>query len=359
MMSWRYGERGFALPLTLFIVAMVTIILSAALVETRVDRRIAESAADQMNVVALAQSGLQTYLGTTNFDACSRAIRPHDGDSVRINLPGGYANVVARVVRAPASDTLAPWTYAVRSTGVSILPTQGADPQASRTVAQFAGWNSGWMDGIGTFVAANGLNRDYGGTVTVDGRDQNSCAPNDASLFVAGSLPDVSGSTFHLYGAAPVSGYSSSGAAYATNIDWSATTGSGLQPDYNYVRTWDPSSPVSRVIGDATLGSSGNWTYGWGLLIVTGDLTIIGSNTYWYGVVLVGGRIRFTADNQNFYGAVVSGLNAQLGTSVSQGHIGGTNLVITYSSTYVRLGLRSLTGFGPMSNTLVENWATY
>lgn len=358
MMPPRRGERGFALPLTLFIVAMVTIILSAALVETQVDRRIAESAADQMNVVALAQSGLQTYLGTTNFDACQRAIRPHDGDSVRINLPGGYANVVANVMRAPATDTLAPWTYAIRSTGISIRPTQGADPQASRTVAQFAGWSSGAMNPLAAFVAVTTFKRDPGGTMVLSGQDLGSCPTNVAPLEVSGSAPGIPpGDTLD---GAIVAGGTRTDVVAATEIDWASTIGGGLQPDYDSVQAWDPSAPIMRVIGDATLGSSGAYTYGWGTLIVTGDLTVVGDHTYWYGVVLVGGRINFNASNQYFYGAVISGLNAETGPGTDQ-HFGGSGkyLTIQYNSTYARIALRGVSGFGPMSNTLVENWATY
>jgi hypothetical protein len=358
-MRSRRGEGGFALPLTLFIVAMVTIILSAALVQTQVDRRIAESAADQMNVVALAQSGLETYLGTTNFDGCYRALRPRDGDSVRVNLPGGYANVVAHVVRKPTTDTLAPWTYAVRSTGISIRPTQGADPQASRTVAQFAGWNSGQMDGIAAFVAANGLKRDPGGTGQLTWADQAPTCPTAvAPLRVSGPVPDLTG--YDLQGGSPVGGGKAPDVAKATNIDWAATIGSGLQPDYDYVRTWDPSYPVMRVVGNATLGAPAATTYGWGVLIVTGDLTVEGTFVQWYGVVLVGGKINFTATEQYFDGSVVSGLNAQLSQPVGAGYIGGATYIdIDYDSRYVKLALRSLAGFAPMSNTSVENWATY
>jgi hypothetical protein len=56
---------------------------------------------------------------------------------------------------------------------------------------------------------------------------------------------------------------------------------------------------------------------------------------------------------------VVSGLNAQLGSPVSQGHIGGGYIDMDYDSRYVRLALASLAGFGPMSNTWLENWASY
>jgi hypothetical protein len=147
--------------------------------------------------------------------------------------------------------------------------------------------------------------------------------------------------------------------ANATNIDWAATINGGLVPDYDSVRTWDPSYPVILVRGNATLGSPGDWTYGWGLLIVTGDLTTLGDVTQWYGVVLVGGRISFNANEQYFDGMVISGLNAQLGLSVSAGTIGGNYIDIDYDSYYWRRALLPLAGFGPIANTSIDNWAAY
>jgi type II secretory pathway pseudopilin PulG len=360
------SERGFALPLTLFVVAIMTILLSAALIQVEVDRRLAESATDEVGVASLARNGLMTYLAATNVDSCDRALRPRDGDSVRINLPGGYAEVVARVARRPMGDTLSPWTYAVRSTGQLIDPSMGADPRATRTVAQYANWSSAWIDPLGAFVAANGLNRNpTSGEGQMHGADQNattSCRVQVPLLRVSGSVPDLTG--YDQDGLSPVASGCSTQAcktalANATNIDWASTINGGLVPDYNYVRTWDTSYPVILVQGNATLGSAGTSTYGWGLLIVTGDLTTTGDVTQWYGVVLVGGRIYFNAGDQYFDGMVISGLNAQLGQAVSAGTIGGNYLDIDYDSHYWRRALLPLAGFGLIRNTSIDNWATY
>jgi hypothetical protein len=113
------------------------------------------------------------------------------------------------------------------------------------------------------------------------------------------------------------------------------------------------------VKGNATLGSSGSWTYGWGLLIVTGDLTTLGDVTQWYGVVLVGGRIFFNANEQYFDGVVVSGLNGQLGQAVAAGSIGGNYIDIDYDSYYWRMAMQPLAGFGAIANTYMDNWASY
>ena len=120
-LSRVHRADGFALPLTIFVVTCVTMMLAALTFRVQTDWGTARSSSDEVDALALAQSGLQTYLG-------SAAVRPSDGDSVRLNLHGGYADLVAHVVRKPI-DTLANWMYIVRSTGRLIKPTQGAAPQ--------------------------------------------------------------------------------------------------------------------------------------------------------------------------------------------------------------------------------------
>ena len=98
---------------------------------------------------------------------------------------------------------------------------------------------------------------------------------------------------------------------------------------------------------------------GRGLLIVSGDLTILGSFVQWYGVVLVGGRINFDAADQRFDGLVASGLNHQLGVFVPDGSFGGDYTDIDYNSQYVQLAMRALAGFAPVANAYTEDWKTY
>ena len=126
-----HSQDGFALPLTIFVVTIVTLMLAALFIRVQVDRRIAEASGDAIDVLTIAQSGLESYFASVG------SVRPPDGDSVRINLGDGYANVIAHVVYEP-SDPTANWTYVVRSAGFLINPTMGSDPQARRTIAQFA-----------------------------------------------------------------------------------------------------------------------------------------------------------------------------------------------------------------------------
>jgi hypothetical protein len=359
--------HGFALPITLFVVAIVTLMLSVAFIRVQTDRRIADSSGDRVSVLAVAQSGLQTYLGTVSFDGCDRAIRPLDGDSVRINVQGGYVDVVAHVVQRPA-DTLTPWMYIVRSTGHLIDPTQGQDPQAVRTVAQFAHWQRNSMKVLAAFTAANGLvTSGWTNTGELRGVDQAPSGCKEPDVY-AGRVPNNNApsplTSYTLTGKSPYvyEANNKGDVADQTKIDWLETITGGIVPDYENLRLWDSSYPVMLLEGNVFLGCGPGTTTGYGLLIVTGDLVIAGSSTHclqWNGIVLVGGEIDFQASDQRFDGTVISGLNKQQGEKVDAGSAPGGNLDIDYDSRFVRLALKSLAGFAPVGNAWVDNWATY
>ena len=65
------------------------------------EMEVSEAGAAALAARTVAWSGLQTYLGTVTLDACERPIRPQDGDSVRINVPGGSADGVPLAGRRP------------------------------------------------------------------------------------------------------------------------------------------------------------------------------------------------------------------------------------------------------------------
>ena len=98
------SERGFALPMTVFLVTLLTVMLTSAFARTATEIVIAESTEAGVDARAIAQSGLQSYFGQ-NFTQ-----RPGSGDSIRYNVAGGYAWVVPSVLRAPA-DTLDDFTF--------------------------------------------------------------------------------------------------------------------------------------------------------------------------------------------------------------------------------------------------------
>jgi hypothetical protein len=342
-------------------VALLTALLTAGLTRATTELQIAVATRAVDEAVVVARSGLQTYLGLVTYDGCGRAQRPADGDSVRVNVLGGYADVLARVVRRPP-DSLANWLYLVQSRGHVIWANTGSTPVANRTVAQFAEWQSGYLALPAAFTAANGLTRTSGGTGQLHGSDEHetSGCPTAArrSLRVAGTVPGLT--DYDLTGGSPLGGGDPATIITNAHIDWAAVLTPGrIAPDFTSPQPDGGTYPLQFVMGDGTLGSSGATTFGRGLLIVSGDLTVLGSFVQWYGVVLVGGVIRFDATDQRFDGLVASGLNRQLGMPTASGSIGGNYLDIDYNSRYVYLAMRSLAGFAPVANTFIEHWATY
>ena len=348
------GEKGFVLPLTIFVLTVITIMLAAIFVQVQADRRIAESSGDGLTASSVAASGLSRYFAYRD----SVGVRPPDGDSLRVNVVGGYADVVAYITQRPA-DSLSGITYIVRSTGTLIRPTQGSDPQARRAVAQFGRWQFGTMDVLSAFTAINDFAKPCGaagcdGTFRLEGDDECSAAWRPGLRIPLGSTPNPVGppevTPFKLEAdnAATV--------ALQTGIDWAAVKGGGFDADYTSLTNLSSWSSY-LLSGDQTVTD----LTGTGLLVVTGDLTTNGLYFNWRGVVLVGGAILFQADTSYVRGAVISGLNRLTGPVPGSGGWGlsPTHIDIRFNSCHVASSFASFTGFAIIANSWMDNWAMY
>jgi hypothetical protein len=327
--------------LTLFVVAIITVMLTASMVRVRADLRTATTSSDLTQALSIAQSGLQAYLGTVTE-------RPAEGHLVRINFPGGYADVDAQIVRRPV-DSLSTWTYFLRSTGHLIQPTQGTEPQASRTVAQVAHWQGSSIHTVAALTAINGVSYSAGPVLALDGTDECGSPPTLAMRAPGGSdaPPDTTGVDI---------GGSWSKIAEETGIDWEATVDGSVLPER---------APVS---GDETFGSYfvrgdiifTNFT-GTGLLIVTGELDSEGSFFEWEGIVLVGGLFDPDADSTVVRGMVISGLNQTLGENIPQNDFTepDDDTYVSYDSCSIDQTLARFGGWVAVENSLIEYWASY
>jgi len=328
-------------------------LIAAAHVRVRADRIFAESSGATVTAFATAQSGLGRYMAY--YDSIS--VRPPDGDSLRINVPGGYADVRAYKVMSPA-DTMEPELYILRSTGTLIEPNRGMYPQARRTLAQFAQWQSADMRVEAAITAANDIA--VAPSIDVDVRGVDYCgsgAPSVTGLrTIATSTIDPLAFDDLMGSPALDRSGTSSAVANATLIDWAAIVNGQFKAEYDNMRNWDSSYPSILISGAATLSDGG----GYGLLMVTGNLTVTGSSFNWRGVVLVGGSFVTTAHSTYIRGALASGLNAQLGVpSAASQIIGGPFHDFDYAPCEVRLALNSLVGLAPIKNAWIDNWAEY
>ena len=346
-------ERGFALPLTILVVTVMTMLIASIHVRVRADRVIAESSSATVSAFAVAQSGLQRYFAY--YDSIQA--RPPDGDSLRVNVTSGFADVLAYKVLSP-TDTMEPELYIVRSTGHLIEPTRGSDPQAQRTVAQFAQWQSASMYITGVVAAAN----DWliGPSTDIDVHGWDHCTP--AAPAVTG-VRTAAASTVDTTDFDDISSMVKSGTrsavADSTRIDWPFIVGGQFEADYDSYQAWNPSYPSMLITGDTTINTFG----GTGLLIVTGNLTLTGSVLNWKGLVLVGGALTINVDDGVLgwiRGATVTGLNAQLGMSPPANQaVGNSYTDFDYHRCEVQAALNAFIGFVPIHNAWIDNWAMY
>ena len=346
------SEKGFALPMTVFLVTILTVMLASAFARTGTEIMIAASSEAGVDARAIAQSGLQAYFGQDFTE------RPGSGDSIRYNVAGGYAWVVPSVLKAPA-DTLDDFTFIVRSTGYKIEAAQGSDPLAERTIAQFALWETGSITELAAITAANGIRRRDEGDIKIWG-DDIVCSTSES---VPHTRRPTESATYYLEDSNGGLSQSGTGAqvAAATNIHWAAIDGGWFEADYNYLRIDDESYPSMLITGDLTMSDA----EGYGLLIVTGNLTTSGEENEWEGVVLVGGWIHFNAKEDTFRGAIVSGLDEQFGANPSRTLVGGEQggddreTKIYYAPCEIDKALKSLKGLAPLGNTFVDNWGKW
>lgn len=351
-------DRGFALPAVILLVALLTVLLTSGLTRARTERQLADASDDFAAAMAIAESGLQTYYGTVTAP-------PSDGDSVRINVTGGYANVIVHLVRRPA-DTTQPMLYIVRSTGIVINPAVGPIPQSRRTAAQFAEWEYGYLLRRATLTVANGLlhrsrNSDPA-HLEVNGTDLCGVSP---------PIPGIRGKTLN-WGGPPdpdtiivgsprlIEGGTSDSIAAQTRIDWAAAWGGDLIPDYATLQNGSTTYPIQRVAGTLTLTGT---TAGSGLLLVQDDLVIQGTSFTFNGIILVGGLIHFWADYNRVNGLVVSGLNGSALTSPTRTGSGPPDnrrdTYLYYDACRVDSALAAVSGFVPIRNAWFDTWATY
>ena len=333
--------------MTIFLVAILTVMLASALARTATDRQVADSGQNAVRALTVAESGLNRYLDTVT-------VRPSDGDSgAAPNVPGGSAYIGVTVLHNPA-DTMLNWMYAIRSTGYAIDPNTWPVPLGQRTIARLAYWQTGQINRIAAFVPANGLTTPVADGIRIRGADQ-----------CAGAEPSISG-VLTPTGPWPVGDITGTPAihpwntpqdvALGTGVDWSRMRSGDFRYDYTSMvnpLTWS----AYFIDGDLTLtAAQGN-----GLLVVTGNLTTSGSRIEWWGIVLVGGQISFGL-HTDVYGLVISGLDAQIPSlpAVPANTIGGADRYhIDYNSCSVASALQNLTGLVPIQTAWLDNWATY
>lgn len=305
-------RKGFALPMAVLAMALVTAAVIAAYASTSAEVVANNAMRAQHRAQHNAEVGLQQFLlrrGEPGF--CTNCVtEPAYADSewTRVPLPGGYADVTAMRVRPRIADL--PSLFFVRSRGVDTtvrLSGAGGAVFATRVVGQYASFGTAGVRALAAFTSFNGVTNTATRT-PANGND--ACGYIDRQGMI---IPQ--GSVYRGGGTRPYPGVDSTqnvdSLKRRVGIDWEAIALHNALPADVIMPTgpWpsfaDPNYwPVIRVTRNFTVPTSGR-----GLIIADSNLTL--NVDYWDGIILVGGRITLGGVG-DVRGEVVTGLNRLL-----------------------------------------------
>lgn len=359
-MSNKIERRGFALPTAVLVIAVLTIMIAGGFSLVSAERRSVADQKSQISAFQIAEQGLELFLIRRDSLIPGAPAIPAAAESVVVNLTGGYANVSLTRIRPPTGTRNG--LYVVRSRGVETAGAYAGTPQGVRTVAQYVLYSQAPMQVLAGWTALSGLDKN-GNSGTLSGNDAGDCDGNGTpdSSAVAGVVVSptagYTGKTGPASGSPPIDSVT----ADSVHIDWNGIVNGNVLPASITIPggSWPSSSqwadpnywPVIRVNGNFSLPGSGR-----GTLIVTGSLTISGSDS-WQGVILAGGNLTSNGNN-GVSGATISGLNVKLGQTVPSSTANGTK-TYQYNSCAVSNALSTMGALVTLGNTWVDNWVEY
>jgi hypothetical protein len=353
----KVERRGFAIPMAVLVIAVLTIMVAGGFSLVSAERRSVSDQKSQISAFRIAEQGLELYLvrrdsleaGQPNYQKI-----PRIKDSVRVPLTGGYADVSLTPLRLPTGSQSG--LYVVRSKGTETVGAYAGTPQGVRTVAQYVLWEPAPMQVLAGWVALSGLQKN-GNAGTLGGAD--ACGDSAAVAGVVVPVnPGYTGKTSAASGAPPIDSVPPD----SVHIDWAGiVNNNAIQAS---ITIPGGSFPPAAAFNDTTYYpiirvNQADWTLptsGRGMIIATGNVTISGS-TSWSGVLLVGGDITSNGNN-GIQGATVSGLNVKLGTYVPSSTANGTKSY-QYNSCEVAKATTTAGALVTLRNTWVDNWVEY
>ena len=355
-------RRGFAIPVAILVIMVLTIMVAGGFSLVSAERRSVADQKSQISAFRIAEQGLEVFLvrrdsllkDKPGYTKVPGAVP----DSVRIPMSGGYADVTLTRLRPVIGSQSG--LYVVRSKGVETTGAYAGTPQGVRTVAQYVLWEPAPMQVLAGWTALSGLQKN-GGAGTLGGIDV--CGDSSAVAGVAVPYnPGYTGKTVAV-GDPPVDSIVDG----EVDIDWNGiinqnqieatiTIPGGSWPTAALEAAYADSNstyyPIIRINSpDYSIPSSGK-----GMIIAAGHITFNGS-TGWKGVILVGGDITSNGNN-SVQGATVSGLNELLGTYTPSSTANGTKQY-HYNSCEVAKATTTMGALVTLRNTWVDNWVEY
>jgi hypothetical protein len=367
--SIRSNRRGAILPLTVIVLAVMAVAVAITYARLSSERVISGDRKAQAGAFVVAQSGLNRYLAVlgTSKPAASATVN-------YVDLPGGTAQVDVRMLRE-STTTMLPAVYVITSRGryTAARSYNSRTPSAERTVATYAIWTPTPFDLNGAYTSLAGIQQNGAGSGGLSGIDHCTAANGGGFPSIPGvALPTGAGPNGTAYGGsvAPIDGNPEDvpvpigtpgpggTAKDAVDIDWAGiVAGTTMPPDYT---AWPASFttpkdwPIVKINGDFSIPSSGK-----GILIVTGNLTWLGTPLRtWEGLILVGGTV-ISNGQANLYGAMITALNVKLGMTVLDYNIGNGTKLFQYDSCALRRALGKIGSLERVRNGWTDTWPSY
>ena len=364
------NRDGFALPMSILIIAVLTAAVAASMSSTTAEYRTNEADRGTSRAYRLAESGLESFMINRSASGfCAHCGDPLQVDSewTTVSLNGGYAEVKAVKVR-PAIDSNTPAIFFIRSRGVDTLTKVsggGSSTYAEHTVGIYAKWDRTVMKVTAAWVSLSGMHKN-GNAGSIDGHD------------LCGQMPTVAG------GQTPTGGFSGDPTAFSgapaidstqsldslkahSPIDWQAIMNGSIPADFTIPTDAFPNQgwftsdttrwPVIRIHTNGySLPNQGR-----GIIIADSDFSISGSNM-WSGIVLVGGKLTSNGNNTT-WGATISGLNYLISGHADPGTVDDATLngqkSYVYDSCSVARATAAMRKYVAISNSWVDNLPSY
>lgn len=314
------NRRGFALPMAILVIAILTAAVAAGFAATASESVVSNAQRAQERAYQLAEAGLQQF--TVRRDEagfCTGCVADPaiaDSEYTRVQLNGGYADIVAYRVRNRIAG-LSPALYFIRSRGVDTAARLSGTTTvfAERTVGVYATWNTTTIRPLGALTTLNGVSRV---SATVSGND--GCTSSSAANLPYDLVIPSGSGTISVNFPYPTidSTRSIDSLKIDLAIDWQSILDGGITPDYTVPPNAWPASytswPIIRVKNLDSLRANGQ-----GIVIADGNFVL--KRPYdWNGLILVGGRLLTSGSGSGtsvFRGAYVSGLNLTLAGAVN------------------------------------------
>ena len=378
------ARPGFALPLALFFIGLMTITVAASYSMSSGEGRSNTSQLAQQKAYDAATIGLEMYMGGRGpLFGRSGAPGAANGSFVeteqfQTSFTGAtdsayvQTNRLRAEVGTPGQPGYIPALYVVRSRGVHRGNAIAGASVAERTVGMLSIYERGNLQVLAGWTSLSGL-RKNGNAGILSGVDACPAAQGGAAPTVAGvAVPNggFSGNDAAMAGNPPIRYLGNQEQAEdAVKIDWDGIkNGTAISADFTdtwpTASSWDNPNywPIIHWNDPpATLTLPKLHDSQRGMLIVEGDLVING-NTTWDGIILVGGKL-VSNGNNTVYGAVVTGLNQKLEddevNTQDASDAGNGMKIYQYNSCNVRNAAQSMGAMRPLRNTYVDNWKSF